>query len=91
MPFKSDNSNTPELLLLIKEAAETLGLPYWKLNRAVRQNLVPSYTLLNSRRYVRVSEVLACISGHDAATGTTHKSALQPAAPNAQGHADTLR
>lgn len=47
-----------EKLLTITEAANALGLPAWKLRTAVRNHLIPSYTLLNSRRYVLVSEVL---------------------------------
>ncbi len=50
-----------EKLLTIKEAAVHLGLPYWKLNRACQQGLIPSYSLLNSRKLVRVSEVLRSI------------------------------
>ena len=50
-----------EKLLTVKQAAAELGLPYWKLNRSVKSGLVPSYTLLNSRRLVRLSEILATI------------------------------
>jgi len=57
----SQSSEQPEKLLTLKEAAKLLGIPYWKLNRAVQQGLIPSYSLLNSRKLVRVSEVLVAI------------------------------
>jgi hypothetical protein len=50
-----------EPLLTIKEAARILNLPTWKLGRAVRRGLVQSYCLLNSRRLVRISEVVRVI------------------------------
>jgi hypothetical protein len=52
---------TVEPLLTVKAAAKTLGLPYFKLRRAVARDLVPSYRLLNSRRLVRLSEIVTCI------------------------------
>lgn len=60
-PQITQHEQPPEKLLTIKEAANQLGLPYWKLNRAVQQELVPSYSLLNSRKLVRISEVLNSI------------------------------
>jgi len=50
-------SNLPERPHTIKEAAALLGLPTWKLQRAVGKGLVPSYTFLNRRKLVRLSEV----------------------------------
>jgi excisionase family DNA binding protein len=47
--------------LPIKEAAELLGLPYWKLQRAVKRGEVPFYTFYNSRKLVRPSEVVDVI------------------------------
>ena len=46
-----------ERLLTLKEAASELGIPYWKLLRASNAGLIPTYTLLNSRRLVRLSEI----------------------------------
>lgn len=51
-----------EPLVTFKEAAEQLGLPYFKIQRAARAGLIPTYSLLNSRRYVRVSELIAQMS-----------------------------
>ena len=50
-----------EPFLTICEAAAALGLHTWKLRRAIKAGVVPSYTLLNSRRLVRLSEVVAVI------------------------------
>jgi hypothetical protein len=51
----------PEPLISIQSAADSLGIHRWKLRRAVKAGLVPCYTLFNSRRFVRVSEVIAVI------------------------------
>ncbi|MGO9060131.1 MAG: hypothetical protein ACLQU2_22535 [Candidatus Binataceae bacterium] len=50
-------SNLPERPYTIKEAAALLGLPTWKLQRAVGKGLVPSYTFLNRRKLVRLTEI----------------------------------
>jgi excisionase family DNA binding protein len=50
-----------EKLLSIKEAAKQLGIPYWKLNRAVQLGLIPSYSVLNTRKLVRLSEIINAI------------------------------
>lgn len=51
----------PEPLLTLKAAAEILNLPLFKLRRAAKQGLFPTYTLYNSRKLVRLSEVLVAI------------------------------
>lgn len=60
-----DKLNSPEKFYVIKEAASLLGLPYHLLQRAVRRGLVPCHTLGNSRKYVRLSEVIAVIDNLD--------------------------
>jgi excisionase family DNA binding protein len=52
----------PEKLYTIQEAAVLLNIYAWKIRRAVKQGLVPSYTLLNSRRLVRLSEVITAMN-----------------------------
>lgn len=54
-------SVAPEKLVIIKVAADYFGLPYWKLLRAVKSGLIPSYSPFNSRRLVYLSEVSAYI------------------------------
>ena len=51
----------PEKLITIKEAAEALGLRPWKLGRAAKQGVFPIYRVLNSRKLVKLSEVVAAI------------------------------
>ena len=61
-PASGGKRQQAEPLLTIKEAARILNLPTWeKLGRAVRRGLVQSYCLLNSRRLVRISEVVRVI------------------------------
>jgi hypothetical protein len=60
-PSTNGAASTPEKLVPVKDAAEALGLPTWKLRRAAKQGAFPTYTLLNSRRLVRLSEVIAAI------------------------------
>lgn len=54
-------SASAEPLLTIQAAAAALCLHTWKLRRAIKVGLIPSYRLLNSRRLVRLSEVVAVI------------------------------
>lgn len=54
-------ANFPEKLITIAEAAEILGVHVWALRRAVKRGFIPSYTPFNSRRLVRLSEVIAAI------------------------------
>lgn len=50
-----------EKLLTFKEAAHDLGVPYFKIQRAAKRGLFPTYRLLNSRPLVRLSEVNAVV------------------------------
>jgi hypothetical protein len=59
----SHPQESPEKLYTIQETAALLNIYPWKLRRAVKKRLIPSYTLLNSRRLVRLSEVVAAMSG----------------------------
>ena len=52
----------PESLLTIQAAAERLGVHTWALRRAVKAGTIPAYAPFNSRRLVRLSEVLAIIN-----------------------------
>jgi len=50
-----------ERLLTINEAAEAIGCHVWQLRRAVRRGDIPSFTPFNSRKLVKLSEVVAYI------------------------------
>lgn len=51
-----------ERLRTFQDAADALGLPYFKIQRAARLGLIPTYRLFNSRRYVKLSDLLAALS-----------------------------
>lgn len=52
----------PEKLLTYKAAADALGIPYFKIQRAAKAGLFPTYRLLNGRPLLRLSEVVAAIN-----------------------------
>lgn len=52
---------TYDRVMPVLEAARLLGLPAWKLRRAAKAGLFPSYQLGNSRRLIRPAEVLTFI------------------------------
>jgi predicted site-specific integrase-resolvase len=53
----------PEKLLTLKQAQQELGIPYYKLLRAANAGLIPTYSLLNNKKYVRASDILKAM-GH---------------------------
>ncbi|MFD2648233.1 hypothetical protein ACFSX5_10565 [Devosia albogilva] len=55
-------ASSPEAFITLKQAAACLGLPYFKIQRAARQRIIPTYRVYNSRRLVRLSEVVALIN-----------------------------
>jgi hypothetical protein len=44
-----------------KAVSEVTGLPVFKIRRAAKLGIFPTYTLFNKRRLVRLSEVVAAI------------------------------
>ena len=48
-------------LLTLQEAAIAVGARYWQLQRAVKRGDIPSYSPFNSRKLVKLSEVVAYI------------------------------
>jgi hypothetical protein len=48
-------------LFTLREAADAIGAKYWQVQRAVARGDIPSYTPFNSRRLVKLSEVVAFI------------------------------
>ena len=45
-------------LMTMRAAAEALGLPYHKVQRATARKLVPTYSLGDSKKYVRLRDIL---------------------------------
>jgi hypothetical protein len=50
-----------EKLLTYKAAADALGLPYYKIQRAARTGIFPTYHVFNGRRLLKLSDVIAVI------------------------------
>lgn len=51
----------PEKFVTLKEVADTLSLPAFKLYRAVKRGDLPTYRIGTGRQLVRLSEILAVI------------------------------
>ncbi|TCQ78683.1 excisionase family DNA binding protein [Ochrobactrum sp. BH3] len=51
----------PERLYTLRNVSELLGCHYWQIQRAVKSGRIPSYAPYNSRRLVKLSEVMAYI------------------------------
>lgn len=54
-------TNLPEPLITLKEAADAVSVKDWQIRRAVGRGLIPYFTPFNSRKLVRLSDVLAVI------------------------------
>lgn len=57
----SNGPSAPEKLVNIQTAARALGVHPWALRRAVNSGAIPAYTPFNSRKLVKLSEVMAYI------------------------------
>jgi hypothetical protein len=55
-------TNELDRLRTYREASELLGLPYFKVQRAALKGLIPTYSLLNSRKYVTLRDIIARLS-----------------------------
>jgi excisionase family DNA binding protein len=53
---------SPEKFYTVQEAASLLNVYPWKLRRAIKKGLIPSHSLFNSRRLVRLSEVVEAMN-----------------------------
>lgn len=49
-------------LRTFKDAAAALRIPYFKIQRAARAGIIPTYSLLNKRRYVKLRDILNLMS-----------------------------
>lgn len=45
-------------LRTFRDAADKLGIPYFKIQRAAQRGLIPTYSILNARRYVTLRDIL---------------------------------
>lgn len=51
-------------LITYKQAAEAFGLPYFKIQRAAARGLIPTYSILNGRRYVKICDIQALLEAN---------------------------
>jgi hypothetical protein len=49
-------------LRTFRDAADRLGIPYFKVQRAAKRGLIPTYSILNARRYVTLRDILSRMS-----------------------------
>jgi hypothetical protein len=56
-PEDLPNQPTPEPFVTIQAAARAFGVPKFKVERAARLGLFPTYTFFNNRKLVRISEI----------------------------------
>lgn len=61
IPHLFERGSLPEKLLTIDEAAAALGVYTWQIRRAVQRGSIPCYTPFNSRKLVKLSEIVAHI------------------------------
>jgi excisionase family DNA binding protein len=59
--FFEQHDSPRQRLLTIKQAAEAIGCHVWQLQRAVKRGDIPAYAPFNSRKLVKLSEVVAYI------------------------------
>ena len=52
---------SPEPFLTLKDVATRLGVPAFKITRAAKLGVFPTYTLFNNRKLARLSEVVEAI------------------------------
>lgn len=57
----NQNGAATERFYTIKGAARELNIPYWKINYLAKAGVFPVYRPHNSRRLVRLTEVVAYI------------------------------
>lgn len=62
MHTQSDGPSAPEKLITTQQAAKALGVHTWALRRAIRSGVIPAYVPFNTRKLVKLSEVVAYIN-----------------------------
>jgi len=71
------NEEGSEKFLTYKAAADALNIPYFKIQRAAKAKLFPTYRFLNGRPLLRLSEVIAAINAtRDGAIAGAAQSAI---------------
>ncbi|MBN8940637.1 MAG: hypothetical protein J0H01_14155 [Rhizobiales bacterium] len=63
--MQTENTYGPaelDRLRTFKEAAEELRIPYFKIQRAARHGFIPTYSIFNNRKYVKLRDIVAAMS-----------------------------
>ena len=61
--------DAPEPFRTMREVADITQLPYYQIIRAVKASLIPHHRLgTSSKKYLRMSEVLAAVERHGGET-----------------------
>ena len=45
-----------------RDAAATLRIPYFKIQRAARTGIIPTYSIFNGRKYVKLRDIIDLMS-----------------------------
>ena len=65
--MNGNNASCPlsklDKLMTLKSAAEALGLPYHKVQRAAARKLIPTYSLGDTKKYVLLRDILSRLEG----------------------------
>lgn len=56
-PASSGDPQVLDRMRTLKEAAQTMGLPYATVQRAAKAGLLPTYQLFNRRKYVTLRDI----------------------------------
>lgn len=63
MTIKTDHPiDDLDKLRTFRDAASKLSVPYFKVQRAARAGVIPTYSLFNSRKYVKLRDILNLMS-----------------------------
>lgn len=55
------NSKETKLYHTVKEASEVTGIPVWKLRDCIKNKILKTYNLLNSRIYLKIEDIESLI------------------------------
>lgn len=61
-PRTSTTQDTAQQFLTVPQAAQVCGVPAYKIRRAVKLGTLPSYGMLDRRRYVLVADIRAVMA-----------------------------
>ncbi|NEU14858.1 helix-turn-helix domain-containing protein [Methylobacterium sp. BTF04] len=64
--YKSIANALPEYqrYYTVPEAARAIGVPSYKIRRAVKLGIIPSYGVLDRRQYVRIKDIQEAMASH---------------------------